>query len=96
MVSESGESLLGVINDILDFSKIEAGKLELEQHCVSACATASATRCGRWHSAPTRKSLELACHVQPDVPDRLIARSGPAAASDREPGRQRGEIHRPR
>ncbi len=30
MVSEAGESLLGVINDILDFSKIEAGKLELE------------------------------------------------------------------
>ncbi|MDM8537463.1 response regulator [Desulfobacterales bacterium HSG17] len=30
IISNSGQTLLGIINDILDFSKIEAGKLDLE------------------------------------------------------------------
>jgi two-component system, sensor histidine kinase and response regulator len=72
MVYEAGESLLGVINDILDFSKIEAGKLELDPvpfNLRDRLGDAMRSLAFRAHS----KRLELACRVQPNVPDRLIA-----------------------
>jgi PAS domain S-box-containing protein len=72
MVSEAGESLLGVINDILDFSKIEAGKLELERIAFSLRDSLGDTMRSLAFRAHT-KGLELACHVQPELPDRLIA-----------------------
>ncbi|MGH7139777.1 MAG: response regulator, partial [Pirellulales bacterium] len=67
MVLESGESLLAVINDILDFSKIEAGRFNLDlaafdlRECLGDTMKSLAIRAHR-------KSLELACHVHPDVP----------------------------
>ncbi len=67
MVQESGESLLAVINDILDFSKIEAGKLSLEEvpfNLREMLGDTMKSLALRAH----RKSLELACHVAPDVP----------------------------
>ncbi|GAC1536470.1 MAG: hypothetical protein NVS2B9_02270 [Myxococcales bacterium] len=72
MVLSSAETLLAVINDILDFSKIEAGKLELDpapfdlRDCLADLAKPLAVRAGE-------KSLELVLHVEPDVPDPLIA-----------------------
>src|SRR5439155_7520984 len=63
--------LLAVINDILDFSKVEAGRLELDTVAFSL----------RDHLGDTlntlaprayQKGLELACHVDPQVPDRLF------------------------
>jgi PAS domain S-box-containing protein len=72
MVYEAGQSLLGVINDILDFSKVEAGKLELDPvrfNLRDRLGDAMRSLAFRAHS----KGLELACRVQPGVPDRLIA-----------------------
>jgi two-component system, sensor histidine kinase and response regulator len=72
MVYEAGQSLLGVINDILDFSKVEAGKLELDAVAFNLrdrLGDAMRSLAFRAHS----KRLELACRVQPGVPDRLIA-----------------------
>ncbi len=69
-VKASAEALLTVINDILDFSKIEAGKLELDplpfalRDGVGDLLRPLAPRA---HD----KGLELACHVQPGVPDAL-------------------------
>jgi CheY-like chemotaxis protein len=70
-VKSAADSLLGIINALLDFSKIEAGKLELDPADFSLRVTvrdtlrALATRAHK-------KGLELACNVQPDVPDALI------------------------
>src|SRR6202035_1745126 len=70
-VKSAADNLLGIINDLLDFSKIEAGKLELDPADFSLRAAvrdtlrALATRAHK-------KGLELACNVQPDVPDALV------------------------
>ena len=54
-VKSAADSLLGVINDLLDFSKIEAGKLELELGRFLSASGCSATPCGPWPCAPTRR-----------------------------------------
>ena len=75
MVQLSANSLLRLLNDILDFSKIEAGKLELEfvdfqlRDCVAKAAQTLASRAAE-------KQLELACRIEPDLPDRLIGDPG--------------------
>jgi len=75
MVKHSADSLLRLLNDILDFSKIEAGKLELEaidfglRECLGQTAKTLAT-------AAAQKRLELACRIDPAVPDRLIGDPG--------------------
>jgi PAS domain S-box-containing protein len=70
-VKSSAESLLTLLNDILDFSKIEAGKLELDPidfDLRNGLADTLNTLAVRAHS----KHLELACHVESDVPDTLV------------------------
>jgi CheY-like chemotaxis protein/nitrogen-specific signal transduction histidine kinase len=75
MVQLSAKSLLRLLNDILDFSKIEAGKLELEfvdfqlRDCVAKAAQTLASRAAE-------KQLELACRIDPDVPDQLVGDPG--------------------
>jgi PAS domain S-box-containing protein len=70
-VRESAESLLALINDILDFSKIEARKLELDKVGFDLRETLE----GSLKSLAVRaqqKGLELACHILPNVPERLV------------------------
>ena len=75
IVHDSGDSLLTLINDILDFSKIEAGKFTLDavrfslEDSLGDTMKALAIRAHR-------KNLELALHVAPDVPDRLMGDPG--------------------
>ncbi|NQV23349.1 MAG: response regulator [Rhodopirellula sp.] len=71
MVRDSADSLLKLINDILDFSKIEAGKLELESSVFSIRDTLGDTLRSLSVRAH-REELELACHIDPSVPDALI------------------------
>ncbi|HKQ96789.1 MAG TPA: response regulator, partial [Candidatus Polarisedimenticolia bacterium] len=71
MVHTSGESLLAVINDILDFSKIEAGRLDLDPIDFRLRDSLGETMKGLGLRAQS-KSLELACHVAPEVPDALV------------------------
>jgi two-component system sensor histidine kinase/response regulator len=71
MVLESAESLLTIINDVLDFSKIEAGKFRLEQVPFDLRERLGDTMRSfalRAHN----KGLELALHVDPDVPETLL------------------------
>jgi PAS domain S-box-containing protein len=67
----SAEALLTLVNDILDFSKIEARKLRLElvpfdlRDVLDDTMRVLAPRA-------QQKGIELACHVDSDVPDTLI------------------------
>lgn len=74
MVKLSADALLTVINDILDFSKIEAGKLQLDPvpfRLRDSLVEMIKTLGVRAH----QKGLELACNIQPDVPDALVGDS---------------------
>ena len=74
-VQTSAESLLEIVNDILDFSKIEARRLELERtefdlrEAVGDAAKLLALRAAE-------KRIELACHIVPDVPERVLGDPG--------------------
>jgi signal transduction histidine kinase/DNA-binding response OmpR family regulator/HPt (histidine-containing phosphotransfer) domain-containing protein len=74
-VMDSAESLLSIINDILDFSKIEAGMMQVEQvllplyDVVGDTVRALALRA-------QRKDLELACFVDPALPEVLTGDPG--------------------
>ncbi len=74
-VQHSAEALLTLISDILDVSKIEARRLSLEQVTFGVRDTVEeAVRllAPRAHE----KGLELACHIQPDVPDIVVGDPG--------------------
>lgn len=74
-VKISADSLLMVINDILDFSKIEARCLDLEilefnlRDCLGDMLKPLALRAHQ-------KQLELACHIPPEAPERLVGDPG--------------------
>ncbi|MCE9544013.1 MAG: response regulator [Planctomycetia bacterium] len=69
-VKLSADSLLNLINDILDFSRIEAGKLHLDSipfDLRMELHKALSPLALKAHD----KSLELICHVCPDVPQMM-------------------------
>ncbi len=70
LVRQSAESLLTILNDILDFSKIEAGKLELDVQEFRLRDAIGDTLQSLGVRA-SEKKLELACHIEPDVPETL-------------------------
>jgi two-component system sensor histidine kinase/response regulator len=70
-VMDSSESLLSIINDILDFSKIEAGKLQFENVEFSLHDTVGDDVRSQAVRAD-RKELELACFVDPAIPEALL------------------------
>ena len=74
-VKESADTLLGIINDIMDFSKIEAGRMHLEPisfNLRDRLEDTISTLGFRAHE----KGLELACYVEGNVPDGLVADPG--------------------
>jgi len=72
MAKASADSLLGVINDILDFSKIEAGRLELDPIPFRLRDSLAVTLMPLALRAQ-QKGLELACEVDPEVPEEIVA-----------------------
>lgn len=67
----SGEALLALVDDILDFAKVEAGKLELVEEpfdMVQLVETVAELMAPRAQA----KGLELAAHIAPDLPSRLV------------------------
>jgi PAS domain S-box-containing protein len=74
-VKSSGEALLALINDILDFSKIEARHLDLEARPFDL-REAVGDACRVLALRATEKGLELACEIEPDVPDQLVGDAG--------------------
>jgi PAS domain S-box-containing protein len=71
LVRQSAESLLTILNDILDFSKIEAGKLELDDQEFRLRDAIGDTLQSLGVRA-AEKNLELACHIEPGVPETLM------------------------
>jgi two-component system, sensor histidine kinase and response regulator len=71
IVRESGDALVAVINDILDFSKIEAGRMEIDEAAFDLHETLGDTM--KWLALKAHeKSLELVCHIDPEVPTGVI------------------------
>ncbi len=70
LVKTSSDSLLQVINDVLDFSKIEAGKLDIDPIAFSLRDSLGAA-IKPFGIKADQKGLELACQVDPAVPDHL-------------------------
>jgi two-component system, sensor histidine kinase and response regulator len=74
-VKASSDALLTIVNEVLDFSKIEARHLELEKvdfdlrDTVEDAMQLTALRA-------EEKKLELACNIDPTVPDALIGDPG--------------------
>ncbi|QIF01086.1 PAS domain-containing protein [Roseimicrobium sp. ORNL1] len=71
LVRQSAESLLTILNDILDFSKIEAGKLGLDDQEFRLRDAIGDTLQSLGVRA-AEKNLELACHIEPGVPEILV------------------------
>ncbi len=70
-IRDSADALLTLINDLLDFSKIEARKFELDKRDFNLRDTLEDTvrlLALRAH----QKELELGCHIQVDLPDRVF------------------------
>ena len=70
-IKDSADALLSLINDLLDFSKIEARKFELDKRDFNLRDTLEDTvrlLAPRAH----QKELELGCHIQADLPDRVF------------------------
>jgi PAS domain S-box-containing protein len=70
-IKDSADALLALINDLLDFAKIEARKFELDKRDFSLrdiLEEAVRLLAPRAH----QKELELGCHIQVDLPDRVF------------------------
>ncbi|OGD11061.1 MAG: hybrid sensor histidine kinase/response regulator [Candidatus Aminicenantes bacterium RBG_13_62_12] len=74
-VTASAESLMNIINDILDFSKIEAKKIEFENINLNLRDTVHAI-VSSMSLLAEKKGLELAYHIPPDIPDRVVGDPG--------------------
>jgi signal transduction histidine kinase/CheY-like chemotaxis protein/HPt (histidine-containing phosphotransfer) domain-containing protein len=72
MVLSSAEALLRIINDILDFSKIESGKLEIDPSSFELRGFLVDLMKPLGVRAAD-KGVELLVHVEPGVPDRVVA-----------------------
>src|SRR5262249_38267815 len=70
-IQNSAEALLMLVNDILDFSKIEARKLRLDHIAFNIRDVLEDTMRVLAPRAQ-QKSIELACHIDSNVPDCLI------------------------
>jgi two-component system sensor histidine kinase/response regulator len=70
-IQSSAEALLALVNDILDFSKIEARKLRLDEVAFNLRDLLEDTMRVLAPRAQ-QKGIELACHIDPDVPDALV------------------------
>ncbi|MCP4591941.1 MAG: PAS domain S-box protein, partial [bacterium] len=64
-------ALLALLNDILDLSKIEAGRTELEKTDFELATVMNAIADLAGNLA-REKGLELVCHVDPEIPNRLL------------------------
>jgi signal transduction histidine kinase/CheY-like chemotaxis protein len=71
VMSANGNALLHLINDILDLARIESGRMQIEKTEFDLGDLIEQT-ISTFSVSARGKGLELAAHIAPDVPDRLI------------------------
>ena len=72
VIRSSGDSLLTVINDILEFTKVESADIELEPQRFQP-ETLAEDVLALLAVAANEKDLELACKVEPGLPEWMFA-----------------------
>ena len=70
-INNSASVLQALIGDILDLSKIDAGKLELKKELFDVRDTVLDV-CRVLENQAFEKRIELICHIEHDVPERLM------------------------
>jgi PAS domain S-box-containing protein len=74
IISNSGQTLIGIINDILDFSKIQSGKFSINPHPFDPIEELSSTAM-LFASKAYEKQLEYFVYISPKLPECLNADS---------------------
>ncbi|WP_422038941.1 ATP-binding protein [Roseibium sp.] len=74
-VLSSGEALLTIINDILDLSKLEAGRIDLSEEVFDLRGAVDGV-IEILTPVALASNTELACHIAPSVPSRVIGDPG--------------------
>ncbi len=70
-IARSGQNLLRIINDLLDAARLEAGRMDFERQPFSLSELLDELS-GIRAQIPAGKSLEVAFHVAPEVPNDLL------------------------
>jgi PAS domain S-box-containing protein len=70
-IRDAGQHLLAVVNGILDFSKLEAGRLTVAEQAFSLTRVVEHS-VGLISERAGEKGLELAIHVDPQIPNDLV------------------------
>lgn len=95
VLQTAADSLLGIVNDVLDLSKIEANLLELEVSTFDgAKVVTAATRAFR--AAGAEEGADARAGRRPFGHRPGARRRDPVAPGGQQPGRQCGQVHRPR
>ena len=92
-LKSSAEALITLINDVLDLSKAEAGKLELASGPFELRRELEQV-VGLFGARAYDKGIEIAAHIARGVPATDPRRPDPPAPGARQPGQQRGQVHR--
>jgi len=75
IIKESADALLNLINDILDLTKLESGRVDLDESPFELAQTIEGA-VGLMAERAQAKGLELASHIEPQVPDVMTADAG--------------------
>ena len=93
VIHSAGSDLLQLINDILDLSKVEAGHMDVRAERFRLAALLEDIQ-ATFRPLTAEKGLDFEVRVEGSAPDEAGHRPAAAAPGARQPGVQRGQVHR--